>query len=330
MHLVIPFANPPSPGAPAGAPSGAVHGASARRMPHLPHLQALLAHGERAESSPEAQPEGGEPMLTLSMPHERVLAEALGLPGGDGTLPWAAWHARQAGIVAPQPGSAWGLLTPCHWSLGTERLTMLDPASLGLDEEASRSLLGAVRSLFEEEGIAIEYLGPHAWLIHHPELEGLRCASPDRVIARNVDLWLPADRAARRLRRLQSEVQMLLHTHPLNAQREARGERAVNSVWLSGCGALPPDWAPGPAPRADERLRAPALAGDSQAWCAAFEALDASLLAEALAAVRAGRRLRLTLCGEARARSWTLARRPAWRRWLAGRGPALETALDGL
>ena len=36
----------------------------------------------------------------------------------------------------------------------------------------------------------------------------------------------------RRVRRLQSEVQMLLHTHPLNAAREDRGDLTVNSFWL--------------------------------------------------------------------------------------------------
>jgi hypothetical protein len=32
---------------------------------------------------------------------------------------------------------------------------------------------------------------------------------------------------------------MLLHAHPVNAAREARGEPAVNSVWLWGVGSTP-------------------------------------------------------------------------------------------
>jgi hypothetical protein len=39
---------------------------------------------------------------------------------------------------------------------------------------------------------------------------------------------------------LLTEIQMVLHAHPVNEAREARGEPAVNSLWL---------WGAGPAPR---------------------------------------------------------------------------------
>ena len=35
-----------------------------------------------------------------------------------------------------------------------------------------------------------------------------------------------------------NEIQMLLHEHPINAAREARGALAVNSLWLWGAGRL--------------------------------------------------------------------------------------------
>jgi hypothetical protein len=37
---------------------------------------------------------------------------------------------------------------------------------------------------------------------------------------------------------LLTEIQMLFHAHPVNEAREARGEPAVNSVWLWGAGRL--------------------------------------------------------------------------------------------
>jgi len=39
-------------------------------------------------------------------------------------------------------------------------------------------------------------------------------------------------------RRLQNELQMLLHDHPVNAAREARGELAINGIWFWGAGAF--------------------------------------------------------------------------------------------
>ncbi|MFH7191691.1 hypothetical protein ACHWGL_32890, partial [Klebsiella pneumoniae] len=62
---------------------------------------------------------------SLSPPHERVLAELLGLAGADGALPWAAHWAARDGIETGD--LSWGLLTPAHWHVGTDHVTMLDP-----------------------------------------------------------------------------------------------------------------------------------------------------------------------------------------------------------
>ena len=200
MHLLIPFAAPLSDG-----------GRHALTTLALPQLAGLLSTA-------------GTPVLdsadetSLSPPHERALARALGLAGADGCLPWAAWHAAQDGVnVASPPDLCWGLLTPGHWHLGTDQVTMLDPDELGLDEAASRALLDAVHDLFESEGFLLVYGAPTRWYLAHESLAHLATASPDRVIGRNVDPWLPPSRDARLWRRLQNEVQMRLYTHPISA-----------------------------------------------------------------------------------------------------------------
>ena len=44
---------------------------------------------------------------------------------------------------------------------------------------------------------------------------------------------------AERWRALLNESQIVLHNHPINAVREARGAVAVNSLWFWGAGTLP-------------------------------------------------------------------------------------------
>jgi hypothetical protein len=279
MHLLIAFAAPWSP---AGRQA-----AAKLQWPHLPALLARLAEVDRDD--------GDE--YSLSPPHERALAAALGLSGGPGGLPWAARQAQADGI---QTGElAWGLLTPVHLHLGTEQVSLLDPAELRLDDATSRGLFAAVQELFTSLGFALHYGAPLRWYVAHESLASLPCAALDRVIGRNVDAWLGSDPAVRRIRRLQSEVQMLLHTHPLNAQREAQGLLPVNSCWLSGCGIA--QAAAGTAPQLDERLRGPALAEDWAAWRQAWALLDAGPVADLLAAAQGGAAVRLTLCGE---RGW--------------------------
>lgn len=279
MHLLIPFAAPLSDA-----------GRQAAATLVLPQLQALLARWTEVQRD-----EADE--LSLSPPHERALALALGLQGASGLLPWAARNARADGVDVAD--LAWGQLTPAHWRLGTEQLSLFDPAALMLDEAESRTLIDAVQPLFTSEGFAMHYGAPLRWYIAHESLATLATPSLDRVIGRNVDAWLGKDPAARRIRRLQAEVQMQLYTHPLHDARTARGLPPVNSFWLSGCGPAQAD--AGPAPVVDERLRRAVLAEDWAAWVKAWDTLDQGPLAELRAAADAGAKASLTLCGE---RAW--------------------------
>jgi hypothetical protein len=313
MHLLIPFAAPLSEA-----------GRQAAATLELPRLQALLARLQDHQRD-ECDGDGGDEW-SLSPPHERALARALGWQGGDGRLPWAARQAQTDGVATGT--LAWGLLTPAHWHLGTDQVSMLDPAHLLLDEATSHALYTAVQELFTGEGHVMHYAAPLRWYTAHESLAALPCASLDRVIGRNVDAWLGKDPAMQRIRRLQSEVQMLLHTHPLNERREAQRLLPVNSFWLSGCGVA--QAAGGVAPEVDERLRGPALAEDWAAWVRAWETLDAGPLAALLAAAQRGQPVTLTLCGERVAVTCTAARAGVAGRWRAlwsrpAVAPLLET-----
>lgn len=308
MHLIVPFAGGPS------------HGArEALRGLRLPHLVACVTRwrAEAADSAPET---------TLTPPHERALGRALGLQAEDGCWPLAAVQAARLGL--PGTEQSWAWLSPVHWQLGTEQVSMADPAALGLDEATSRAFLESVRPGFEEQGITLHPASPERWLASHAScFDGVPCASVDRVAGRNVDPWLPADPRARGLRRLQSEVQMLWHGHPLNEAREARGELAVNSVWWSGCGRADRIVWPGGLVL-DERLRTAALAEDPAAWGSALQALDEEALGPLVALAARGEPAALTLCGErASVRLRPAAFGPAQR--VAGWLRALGTRLAG-
>jgi hypothetical protein len=299
MHLLIPFASVLSEG-----------GQHALRTLALPNLDALLARMSAASTDRgDAQ--------SLTPPHERALARALGLSGADGELPWAAQSAADDGLDPCD--LAWGLVTPTHWAAGADGVRVVDPQALALDEAESRALFDALHELFEHAGWLLAWGAPLRWYAAHESLAELPTASLDRAIGRDADAWFDRDDARMRaLGRLQNEVQMLLHAHPVNAAREARGALPVNSFWLSGCGVRQPVERPA-ALRVDDRLRSPALAQDWPAWRAAWLALDAGALRDALAVLDAGRDLALTLCGERtalrlepRPRTWwsRLARRP--------------------
>lgn len=297
MHRIVAFAALPSPG----------HASASPEVAHLP--QDLVSWALHDDGGVQAEPDGetvvgpadavaGDLALTWSPPHERVLAGALGLVVGDGQVPLGGLLAARVGL--PRDGRVWARVSPSHWHLGTEQVTMRDPVDLALDEADALELFEAARPWFEEDGFSLHWVDATVWLMAHPGLEGLRCASVDRVSGRNVDLWLGADPAARRLRRLQSEVQMLWHAHAVNQRRESRGLEPVNSFWVDGCGPVPGAEVLAREARVvrDDRLRGPALCGDIEAWTAALQLIVDDVLIEARQCADRAEAYRVTWCGE--------------------------------
>ncbi len=313
MHLVIPYASALS--------DAAVQALGTLNLPNLDRVLGrwapVVGTGDLADADEYA----------LSLPHERLLAGLRGWPVQDGLLPFAAEAARVDGLV-PEAGSGWGLVTPAHWHVGRDQVNLIDPALLELDEPEARTLFDTLAPLFTELGWAWHWAGPTRWYVSHPSLVDLPTASIDRVIGRNVDLWLNDHPGVMLVRRLQSEVQMLLYVHPLNDAREERGAMSVNSFWLGGTGPAQPASKSLPADvTVDDRLRAPLLGDDWSAWAEAWLALDAGPL-RAIADAPAG--ARLTLAGERHARTWEPADRPWWKSLFGARAASAHATLEAL
>jgi hypothetical protein len=284
-HLIIAYATSRAP---------AVRGALPRL--ELPHLQALLKTLTRVRSDTDDLDAPG-----LDMPHERARALALQLPGTS-AWPWAALENRAQN--EDQNNTPQAFFSPCHWQIGIGQVVMLNPASLQLSDAESQALLAAMQPFFAEDGLRVRYLAPTQWHVQGEMLRGLACASLERVVGMDVNPWLPKSEAAKALRRLQSEMQMLLYNHPVNDARSARGQLTVNSFWVHGAGVLTQPSA-APAPLMTTALREAALREDAQAWLQAWREIDATLCAKLCADLQqrtgmgmATQPVTLTLCSE--------------------------------
>ena len=292
LHLLIPYA--------AGASDASQQALTGLALPHLDRLLARLTLHESDLGDDDA----------FSAPHERALARALCLPSAPGRIPWAAHHLHQQGRHDEATQGAWAFVTPCHWEVRTDHVTLADPAQLQLTEDDSRALLAVMAPWFEGDGITLHYDQPTRWLAHGELLADLVSASPERVLHRDVSHWLPGDQKSHPLRRLHSEMQMLLYTHPFNDAREARRLPPVNAFWVHGAGRLPQaPQPPGPPPVVEDGLQGAALREDWAAWSTAWQAIDAGALARLDAHVARGATARLTLCGERGALTWHTAPR---------------------
>ncbi|MGX9219147.1 hypothetical protein ACWV27_12175 [Massilia varians] len=166
-----------------------------------------------------------------ALPHEQWLARTLGL-SPKGLPAFAA--AAMRGFGLDPAGGTWYIVNPAHIQIARSHSMMADLRHLGLSEDESRALYEAARPLCEEIGHALLYGDAQTWFLRADDWAGIEAATPDTVVGMDLSDFVPRGKQALPLRRLQNEVQMLWHTHPVNAGREARRLPGVNSFWLWG------------------------------------------------------------------------------------------------
>jgi len=275
MQLLIPYAHVNDP--------PCAQAAVSLQLPHLAQVLGEMTLVQTVKGSAQ----------DLSPPHEMFLARVLGLTPSDGRIPWAALDRVCAGQVADDTARAW--LTPAHWQIGVGHVLMGDPRALQLQEAESRTLMQAMAPYFEQDGLTLSYQEPGRWLVSGEPLADLASASLDRVLDVDISPWMPATPA---LRRLQNEMQMLLYTHPVNDERSARGQQAVNSFWIHGSGRYTAAAPTTLTPIVAEDLRLPALQGDWAQWAIAWQRVDQGACTQLLAELRSGQPASLVLCSE--------------------------------
>lgn len=112
--------------------------------------------------------------------------------------------------------------------------------ALSLTAADAEALLQPLKPLFGDTGFTLDAATPSHWYLRLPLGAKLPTfTSPDEALGADFFDHLPAGNEGRRWRALLSEAQVVLHNHPRNAQRVARGLLSVNSLWFWGAGPLP-------------------------------------------------------------------------------------------
>lgn len=200
------------------------------------------------------------------LPHEAWLAHALGLspaPNGEAAEAAFAVQAMRGYGLAPEPGARYFLVHPAHLAIARSHVSLEDLRQLKLSEADGRTLFDTARPYFDEIGQPLSYGDAGTWFMRADGWDDLQCASPDGATTQDLSVWMPEGEHARAARRLQNEVQMLWHEHPVNAAREERGLKAINSFWIWG-GSL------ATAASAPARCAASVHVADAPGWLAAL------------------------------------------------------------
>jgi hypothetical protein len=265
--------------------------------------------------------------FSRSLPHEAWLAGQFGLTSrlaASGSPP-VATAAMQACGLKPDAG-VWFMLHPVHIHIARDHLVLTDMRQLSVSEQESRILFDIAKPLFDEAGKNLVYGDPYTWFVRADDWNALQTSTPDAACGHNIDIWMPKGDGERAWRKLQNEVQMHWHAHAVNAEREMRGAKPVNSLWLWGGTPVAmeitatsysevfnlPGWMRafgqfGPRPLAVESpaglieaqaerglavfdtLIGPALAGDWSEWLDRFHGLETDWFGAMADALKAGK-----------------------------------------
>ncbi|MGD8873727.1 MAG: phosphoglycerate mutase [Gammaproteobacteria bacterium] len=227
-----------------------------------------------------------------------------------------------------QPPAAWLMRAdPVHLRADQSCLRLFDSHSFTITREEADALVTAFNTYFLDTGWELTAPQPQRWYLSLPQPPSLQTWPPGRVAGQDIDPCLPRGPDAARWHALLNEIQMLFHTHPVNAAREQRGAPPINSIWPWGGGRLPGVLTPratrlladhplatglarhaqlafaglpvtvgevlaGPGDGCtllvDDRLEWPMHYGDIDAWLDALQTLEANWFAPLLAALRDG------------------------------------------
>jgi hypothetical protein len=145
----------------------------------------------------------------------------------------------RTGLSGRRADGFWLRAQPIHFAAGLDRLTTVPLRGQARMSVAEReSLTPTIVDHLQTTGFELHVGADGEWLLRSAAPLQVQTVTPEFAAANPSEDILPRGRDAGGLRRLMTELQMLLHEHPVNAQRQRRGLPALNAIWVHGEGML--------------------------------------------------------------------------------------------
>ena len=169
---------------------------------------------------------------------DSLLCSLFGMEPEVGVAPPVAPLTRLADTGAAEGGYVLRA-DPVHLRADQSRLLLFEAHSFELSQDEAEQLADAFNTLYADRGWQLVTPRPQRWYLSVPQDPLITTVPPARAAGQDIDACLPQGAAAVEWHALLNEVQMLLHDHPVNIEREQRGEPGINSLWFWGGGVLP-------------------------------------------------------------------------------------------
>ena len=128
---------------------------------------------------------------------------------------------------------------PIHFQTRMRDLVVQElPAAQVSVEEVTAIFDTLQGSLGSETGTRFEAHGRRGYVLHSSPFD-TSDVSTREASGTVADRFMPSGSSAGDYHRLQSEIQMVLHDHPVNSRRDERGQPRISALWLWGGGSTP-------------------------------------------------------------------------------------------
>lgn len=125
---------------------------------------------------------------------------------------------------------------PVHFRVDRDSAYLLPAKQLQLTSIQSKELAASLNEHLQQHDLRLHFLSSNVWLLESSQAFELSTCTLDDAANKNVQVLLPKGKGAGVWNGLQTELQMLLHQHPVNQERAANGLATINSVWFWGSG----------------------------------------------------------------------------------------------
>lgn len=169
---------------------------------------------------------------------EGMLCLAMGVPrAAQGDWPVAP---ITRGIDDDSVRDVWHMRAdPVHARAGLGEITLYHPHELMITRAEAQTLVDAISQHFHDEPWRLQAPHPERWYIECESEPGITTESLSKITGAVEEQLLPRGVQEKYWRSVVNEIQMLLHTHPVNEIRRENGLVPVNSIWLWGIGKMP-------------------------------------------------------------------------------------------
>jgi hypothetical protein len=197
------------------------HAGADHDLPIVPALQTLIGRSDAGESRCDDE--------------QAWLCEQFGV---QRQADWPSAPIALFGAGMPPGEDFWLSADPVHLQVNRDQLILLAPETLSITDAESVSLCAALNRHFATDNFTFLAPQAHRWYLKTAQPARIHTSGLSRAIGHDVDRMLPEGEDRLAWHRIFNEVQMLLHAHPVNEEREQRGALPINSLWFSGGGTL--------------------------------------------------------------------------------------------